>query len=84
MAVATPSPITGTVAGVTGAARPTMISVGADDGMQHAVCANVVAGTGCDVAGRELWAFMPRVQLPLLRSNKQSLEGSPHVDRRVR
>jgi hypothetical protein len=79
VAVATPSGNTISVDGVDGANRPTMVYFGAADGMLHAVCAAAASGTGCDVAGRELWAFLPRVQLPMLRLNKQWIEGSPHI-----
>jgi hypothetical protein len=79
VAVATPSGNTTSADGVSGANRPTMIYFGAADGMLHAVCAAAQAGTGCDVEGRELWAFLPRVQLPMLRFNKQWIEGSPHL-----
>jgi len=57
--------------------RPKMIYFGAADGMLHAVCA-VVAGP-CDVLGRELWAFVPRLQLPYLRKNTARVDGSPRV-----
>jgi hypothetical protein len=79
VAVVPPSPITVSVTGVSGSIRPTMIYFGAADGMLHAVCAQVGSGNGCDVEGRELWAFLPRVELPLLRFNEQVIEGSPHV-----
>ena len=74
--------------------RPTMVYFGADDGMLHAVCAQgdasltdanhggstaSSAGPVCPAAGTELWAFLPRVELPLIRSNQQRLDGSPHV-----
>jgi hypothetical protein len=57
--------------------RPTIAYFGATDGMLHAVCASV--GTGCPSLGVELWAFMPRVQLPLVRENTQRIDGSPRV-----
>ncbi|CAN5700958.1 hypothetical protein BH11MYX1_BH11MYX1_07230 [soil metagenome] len=57
--------------------RPTMAYFGGDDGMMHAICMNVV-GT-CDVIGRELWAYIPRTQLPILRYNNGRIDGSPHV-----
>ncbi len=63
---------------VAGVARPTMVYFGATDGMLHAVCATVTA-PACDVLGRELWAFMPRTQLPLVRLNTTRIDGSPHV-----
>lgn|GEM_PF-6257542 len=59
------------------ARRPAMAYVGALDGMIHAVC--IDGGGPCDRAGRELWAFVPRAQLPLLRDNAQRIEGSPTV-----
>lgn len=62
---------------VAGTARPTMIYFGAADGMVHAVCASVLGP--CDVLGRELWAFVPRTQLPALRFNSQRIEGAPRV-----
>jgi hypothetical protein len=80
VAVAQQSAVAISVGGVSAATRPTMIYFGAADGMMHAVCAQVGSGTGCDVEGRELWAFLPRVELPLLRFNEQVIEGSPHVD----
>ena len=64
---------------VAGSARPTMVYFGATDGMMHAVCASVNATQGCDILGRELWAFLPRVQLPFLRLNTQRIDGSPRV-----
>jgi hypothetical protein len=56
--------------------RPKMIYFGATDGMMHAVCAETV--TGC-TQGRELWAFIPRVNLPRLRYNSARVDGSPRV-----
>ena len=64
---------------VAGVARPTVIYFGATDGMLHAVCGSVVGGTGCDVLGRELWAFIPRLQLANIRKNVARIEGSPRV-----
>jgi hypothetical protein len=64
---------------VAGVSRPKVVYFGASDGMLHAVCASIVAGTGCDVLGRELWAYIPRLQLPLLRRNLAKVEGSPRV-----
>jgi hypothetical protein len=61
-----------------GTTRPTMIYVGGTDGMLHAFCASVSVGT-CDVVGRELWAFVPRVQLQQLRENLAIIDGSPRV-----
>ncbi len=79
VAVIGPSNIALSVANVSGGARPTMIYFGAGDGMLHAICAQAATGTGCDVAGRELWAFLARTQQGVLRLNTQSIEGSPHV-----
>ena len=59
--------------------RPKMIYVNALDGMLHAICAEVKTGTGCDMIGRELWAYAPRTQLGKLRLNTQKLNGSPKV-----
>ena len=72
VAVIGPSP-------VTGGARPTIAYAGATDGMLHAICASVDAAHGCDVLGRELWAFLPRVELPLVRQNTTRIDGSPRV-----
>ncbi|HEY8144443.1 MAG TPA: hypothetical protein VIG06_17295, partial [Kofleriaceae bacterium] len=57
--------------------RPTMIYVGAMDGMLHAICAE--AKGACPAAGRELWAFIPRTQLPYLRLNTARIDGAPKV-----
>jgi hypothetical protein len=57
--------------------RPTMIYVGAMDGMLHAICAE--AKGVCPAAGRELWAFIPRTQLPFLRLNTARIDGAPKV-----
>jgi hypothetical protein len=59
------------------ASRPTVAYFGATDGMLHAVCASLVAP--CDVLGRELWAYVPRVNLPNLRYNNARVDGSPRV-----
>jgi hypothetical protein len=59
------------------ATRPTMIYVGGLDGMMHAICAEAV--TPCPAAGVELWAYIPRTQLGLLRYNNQRIDGSPRV-----
>ena len=64
------------VAGVT---RPKVAFFGASDGMLHAVCVSVQPGTGCDQIGRELWGFVPRLQLPYLRRNTAKVDGSPRV-----
>lgn len=57
--------------------RPTMIYAGGLDGMLHAFCAELVAP--CTQLGQELWAFIPRTQLPALRFNAQRVDGSPRV-----
>ncbi|HTL39073.1 MAG TPA: hypothetical protein VL326_38350 [Kofleriaceae bacterium] len=59
--------------------RPKMAYVGAHDGMLHAICAEVNAAKGCDVLGRELWAFMPKTELPFVVRNLQRIDGSPRV-----
>ncbi|HEY5922385.1 MAG TPA: hypothetical protein VIV11_11975 [Kofleriaceae bacterium] len=64
---------------VTGGVRPTMAYVGGVDGMLHAICASTQSGTGCDVVGRELWAYIPRTLLPYLRYNTARIDGSPAV-----
>ena len=66
---------------VAGGARPKVIYFGGSDGMLHAVCGSEVASTGCPVGalGRELWAFIPRLQLPLLRKNRAFIQGSPRT-----
>ncbi|HTM19200.1 MAG TPA: hypothetical protein VL172_01790, partial [Kofleriaceae bacterium] len=69
LAVIEPSPILGT-------SRPTMAYFGARDGMLHAFCADSVSPC---TQGKELWAFIPRTQLPLLKSNTQQIQGSPKV-----
>jgi type IV pilus assembly protein PilY1 len=62
-----------------------MAYFGAADGMLHAVCAGTGGTTAsqsssvCPNLGTELWAFMPRVQLPLLPSNNQRIDGSVRV-----
>ena len=61
--------------------RPNIAYFGAADGMLHAVCASI-DGTICTSGhglGTELWAFMPRVQLPLVAYNDQRIDGSVHV-----
>ena len=70
-AVIGPSPLAGS------AGRPTMVYVGATDGMMHAFCAST--GGGCDQVGRELWAYIPRTVLPDLRQSVARVDGSPHV-----
>ena len=66
--------------------RPTMAYFGAADGMLHAVCAQSGGRTDsspsadiCPSAGTELWAFLPRVQLPLIRTNTARIDGSVRV-----
>jgi hypothetical protein len=64
--------------------RPTIVYFGASDGMIHAVCASVGGTTAsqtnvCPRLGAELWAFLPRVELPLVRTNTTRLDGSPRV-----
>ena len=66
------------------ATRPTIAYFGATDGMIHAVCASVGGTTEsdtnvCPSLGTELWAFMPRVQLPLVRQNTTRIDGSVRV-----
>ncbi len=58
-------------------ARPTMIYVGASDGMIHAICGDDVSP--CDTPGRELWAFMPRNQLAAVKTNTTRIDGSVRV-----
>jgi|GEM_PF-6863065 len=60
-----------------GGERPTIAYFGALDGMLHAVCVNDIAP--CPAPGVELWAFLPRTQLPLLKMNAQRIDGSPRV-----
>ncbi|HVK88519.1 MAG TPA: hypothetical protein VM513_30585 [Kofleriaceae bacterium] len=64
--------------------RPTVAYFGATDGMLHAVCASTGGSTPsdssvCPSLGTELWAFLPRVQLPLVRRNTTRLDGSVRV-----
>ncbi len=71
--------------------RPTMIYFGGADGMLHAVCGSAAAGqsTGTDAdqtglcpvgsLGKEMWAFLPRPELPLLPRNAARIDGSVHV-----
>jgi hypothetical protein len=58
--------------------RPAVAYFGALDGMIHAVCAQT--GGNCTSVGQELWAYIPRGQLPLLRLNRQRIDGSITVD----
>lgn len=62
---------------VTGVSRPTVVYFGATDGMLHAVCASTTSP--CTQLGQELWAFIPRTNLPLLRLNTARVDGSVHV-----
>ena len=63
-----------------GGTRPTMIYFGATDGMLHAVCGETTtAPVATCTYGEELWAFLPRVQLPFVKSNTTRIDGSPHV-----
>ena len=64
---------------LTSATRPTIAYFGAADGMLHAVCASSAVNTACPALGKELWAFLPRVQLPRIRYNTQRIDGSPRV-----
>jgi hypothetical protein len=78
VAVISPSSFAGS------ATRPTMAYFGASDGMLHAVCASTGGTTAsassiCPSLGTELWAFLPRVQLPLIRTNTTRIDGSPRV-----
>ena len=78
VAVISPSSFAGS------ASRPTMAYFGASDGMLHAVCASTGGTTAsassvCPSLGTELWAFLPRVQLPLIRTGTTRLDGSPRV-----
>lgn len=57
--------------------RPLMAYFGAADGMLHAVC--MAASGPCDIEGRELWAYLPRVSLSTVRYNTARIDGSPHV-----
>ncbi len=70
MAVIESSPLAGKL-------RPTMIYVGALDGMIHAFCAEVLGP--CQAKGQELWAYLPRNQLPRVSTNTQRIDGSPKV-----
>jgi hypothetical protein len=71
---------------VTGAngSRPTIAYFGGTDGMLHAVCASTGGSTAtqsnvCPSLGTELWAFIPRTQLPLIRDNTARVDGSVRV-----
>ncbi len=78
VAVIPPSTVAGAVT------RPTIAYFGATDGMLHAVCASTGGSTPtqsniCPSLGTELWAFLPRVQLPLIANNTARIDGSPRV-----
>lgn len=60
-----------------GGTRATIAYVGATDGMLHAIC--VTTGPGCLRIGQELWAYIPRTNLPQLRYNLARVDGSPRV-----
>ena len=65
-------------------ARPTIAYFGALDGELHAVCASIGGTTAtktsvCPALGTELWAFLPRVSLPLLKNNVGRIDGSVRV-----
>ena len=64
--------------------RPTIAYFGGTDGMVHAVCASTGGSTTsatniCPSLGTELWAFLPRPQLPLVRRNITRIAGSRRV-----
>ena len=61
-----------------GAGRATIAYIGATDGMVHAICASDTGG-GCTRIGMELWAYIPRTNLPQLRYNQARVDGSPRV-----
>jgi len=63
-----------------GATRSKIAYFGATDGMLHAVCASTgTAACPAGSLGKELWAFMPRVQLPLVPNNTTRIDGSVRV-----
>lgn len=62
---------------LSGLARPTIAYVGALDGGLHAICADTVSP--CTRVGQELWWYIPRTQLGLLRNNTQGVNGAPNV-----
>ncbi len=59
--------------------RATMAYFGATDGMLHAVCASKTGACAGLTLGKELWAFLPRVQLPLIATNTTRIDGSVRV-----
>ncbi|MGE0869419.1 MAG: hypothetical protein AB7P03_12710 [Kofleriaceae bacterium] len=78
VAVVQASPLAGV------SSRPAMAYFGGTDGMLHAVCASTGGSTPagsniCPSLGTELWAFLPRVQLPLIRTNTARFDGSVRV-----
>ncbi len=68
---------------VVNGSRPTIAYFGATDGMLHAVCVtkgSSATGAGeCSYVGQELWAYIPRKLLPVLRYNTARIDGSPRV-----
>ncbi|HUS32898.1 MAG TPA: hypothetical protein VMZ53_30560 [Kofleriaceae bacterium] len=69
--------------GAGSASRATIVYWGGLDGMLHAACAQKTTSGLCSAsgvtAGTELWAFLPRVQLPYIRTNDQRIDGSIRV-----
>lgn len=63
--------------GFVNSSRPTIAYFGATDGMLHAVCAST--GGNCTSLGQELWAYIPRKLLPVIRYNTGRIDGSPNV-----
>ncbi|MDQ3336229.1 MAG: hypothetical protein M4D80_13760 [Myxococcota bacterium] len=61
-----------------GGGRATIAYVGGTDGMVHAICASD-GGAGCTRVGMELWAYIPRTNLPQLRYNQARVDGSARV-----
>lgn len=66
--------------------RPQIAYFGGADGMLHAVCASIGGRTEsspltdvCPSLGTEIWSFIPRVQLPLIRTNTARVDGSVRV-----
>ncbi len=73
----TPAVIEASTVAAGGGSRPTIAYVGGRDGMLHAICASVTGA--CTQLGVELWAFLPRTELPYLRTNSARVNGSPKV-----
>jgi hypothetical protein len=75
IAIENPSTVAGS------ATRPVIGYFGARDGMLHAVCMSTPSSGACSGVplGTELWAFVPRVQLPLIRNNTARIDGSVRV-----